>query len=219
MKTIETTCLNVKFPVTGRPETFGELLELASKAGLTEEQLLDKVCGWCLAHVVADEGRDIIREVGPDALGVPFKTKIVKLKDGTENEEDDETIGVWAKRAAAEKGTDLVGLGALLQPFVMDAKDDKGEPLGVLEFSVGGARKRGTGTSGKLGKEVLAQAKAAIDAGRGEDVVSALVARHPDLTFVRDDKGVVTVDSLASAIRENKLRREREDAKLLGLAA
>lgn len=219
MKSIETTSFGVKFRVAGVPETFGELLELGGKAGLTEQQLLDKVNGFFIAHNVNEDGRDVIREVGPDGLDVLFKTEEVKKKNSEGVEEtvtqDAETLGTWAKRAAAAQGTDAAGLALLLQPLVDKAKDDKGADLKDLEFTVGGARKGGAGN--KVGKEVLAQAKATIEAGTSATVVDLLTKRHPDLVFVYDDKGVVTAESLATAIRTNKLRREQEDAKLLGL--
>lgn len=242
MKTIETNSVGVKFNVTGVPDSFGELLEIGQKQGLSEQQLLDKVIGFFVAHVVNEDGRDLVREKGPDAVGVPFKTKTVKKEGEEATEIDDETVGVWAKRAAADKGTDLAGLGALLQSTFATDK---------LEFSVGGVRKGGKGGN-KAGKEVLAQAQAAIDSGTSTSVIALLQKRHPDLVFtfhpegtvlqkvVKDDNGAVvkvkdaedkevdktepvdvsgqvTVESLAAAIRTNKIRREQEDAALLGL--
>lgn len=239
MKSIETTCLGVKFKVTGAPETVGELLELGTKAGLSEQQLLDKIIGYFVAHNVNEDGRTVIRDIGPDGLGVSFKTT-TSTKDGVTTEVDDETIGVWAKRAQAEKGVDSAGLAALLQPLIDKAvvlkEDGQPEtdkagnqiPLNVLEFSVGGARKGGSGAN-KIGKEALAQATASILAGTSEQVVGLLTARHADLVFARYDKdtvlkdaaqkeqtvpaGTVTAESLATAIRTNKLRREQEAAK------
>ena len=123
------------------------------------------------------------------------------------------------KRVQSELGVDAETLAAQLQPHFKDP----------IDFTIGGTRRSGDGQP-KLGKEVLAQASAALRAGKGDVVADMLAQRNPGLTFTRAESdyeieydapteedpkakrkavisaGQVTHESLAAGIRADNQR-------------
>jgi hypothetical protein len=216
MKNITTSVLGFEVPVSGVPEN----LEEAKTAAGGESNLLEGWLNYIRFHRTNTEARAEVADRIAALLGIERKTKQVAAptaKDANNTREDwAESEADFVKRAIAESGRTLADIAPQIMSgdFEMD-----GKPAGPLsiEFAASGSG-RGTGP-GKVAQVYSKSAQQLID--KGPDVynnaITLLQQANPGLNIVIGEDGKPDVVSLASALKSNRDRVEKEANAALGL--
>ncbi len=220
MKNTTTSVLGFEVPITNFPENMAECVTAAGG----EQQVVE---GW-LSYIRFHKTNGVARSEVSDRLealtGIKRKTKNVKAptEANPENtrEEWDETEGVYAKRVIAESGKDVPTLQkSMLDGFTYndsEGKEQTFEPLSV-EFNAQAAER--TGGPKKLAAVYTKAATQIIAAGSEQwtKTIGILKSLNAGMEITMLEDGTPDVESLATAIKTNAYRVEKEANAALGI--
>lgn len=208
MKQITTSVCGFDLPVSGVPENLQEAVQVCGG----EPQAVDIIVNHVKYHRTNTEIRSAISEAITKITGVERETEKVPAPT---KEDPNKTVEKWAEseqthvnRALAEKGLKIA-----------DVAEQVAAAVGVTEFkAVGEPRTAGPGRMAKMYTE---NAQTLINAGQAtwSGAVEKLQQKNPGLTIALDENGVPTVESLAAALKTNRVRVEKEENAALGIAA
>jgi len=208
MKDSTTSTLGCDVPVSGVSTTVPELIEAAGG----EQALIDKVVGWGMAHNVNTVARGLITEALEKITGEGRKTKQkaspTKSDPNNTIEVYDESEQTYTDRVCALKNWTREQMWA-------QVKDD----VGVIAFKLVGEPR--AGGPGRVGKEDAKKAETLLNGGENmwKTAVQLLLQKNPGLEIPFGDDGLPTVETLANAIKVNRIRQAKEADAELGLAA
>jgi hypothetical protein len=208
MKDSTTSTLGLDVPVSGVSTTVAELVEAAGG----EQALVDKVVGWAMAHNVNTTARSLITEALEKVTGESRKTKQkaspTKSDPNNTIEVYDESEQTYTDRVCALKGWSREQLGEAVLPDV-----------GTVPFKLVGEPR--TGGPGRVGKEDAKKAETLLNGGDAmwTQAVQLLLQKNPGLEIPFAEDGKPTVETLANAIKVNRIRQQKEADAELGLAA
>lgn len=207
MKSTTTSVLGFDVPVSGQPETLAECVTAAGG----EQVVADQYVGYSNAHKTNGDARGAVTDALEKITGIKRATETVKSPTKADPnrtvERTSESEQTYRDRVAAELGKSTEELWTMI-------KDE----VGVIPFKcVGEAR---TGSS-RVGKEDSKKAETLLAAGDAmwQQAVSLLTQKNPGLEIALGDDGKPTVESLAAAIKVNRVRIQKEEDASLGLAA
>ena len=219
MKNITTSVLGFEVPVTNVPENLQE--GIASAGG--EGNLLEGWLNYIRFHRTNTEARAEVADRISMLLGVERKTKKVSAPTSKDpnNTRDEwaESEADFAKRAVAESGQTLADIAPqILNGFTatVDGKEIEVDPL-ALEFSATGATR--AGGPRKVAQVYTKSANQLIALGpdKYNTAIAMLEKMNPGSTVARGEDNTPEVESLASILKVNKERVEKEALSALGL--
>jgi hypothetical protein len=208
MKDSTTSTLGVDVPVSGVPTTLPELIEAAGG----EQALIDKTVGWGMAHNVNTVARSLITEALEEITGEARKMrqKASPTKSDPNNtiEVPDESEQTFTDRVCAMQDWTREQMWAAVAPKV-----------GVVPFKLVGEPR--TGGPGRVGKEDAKKAETLLNGGDSmwQTAVKLLLQKNPGLEIPFAEDGKPTVETMANAIKVNRIRQQKEADAELGLAA
>jgi len=208
MKDGTTSTLGVDVPVSGIPTSVAELIEAAGG----EQILIDKVNGWAIAHNTNTEARGRITDALEEVTGESRKTK---QKASPTKSDPNNTIEVYDE--SEQTYTDRVcALKSWTREQMWDAV---GAKVGTVPYKLVGEPR--AGGPGRVGKEDAKKAETLLNGGdkMWQTAVQLLLQKNPGLEIPLQENGQPTVETLANAIKVNRIRQQKEADAELGLAA
>ena len=208
MKDSTTSTLGVDVPVSGVSTTIPELVEAAGG----EQALIDKVVGWGMAHNVNTTARGLITEKLEEITGEGRKTK---QKVSPTKGDPNNTIEVYDE--SEQTYTDRV---CALRNWTREQMwEQVKDGVGVIPFKLVGEPR--AGGPGRVGKEDAKKAETLLNGGdkMWQTAVQLLIQKNPGLEIPFAENGMPTVETLANAIKVNRIRQQKEADAELGLAA
>lgn len=205
MKNSTTSVLGFDVPTSGQPETLAECAEAAGG----EQVVCDQYVGYSNAHKTNGDARGAVVDALEEITGIKRATETVKSPTKADPnrtvEKFSESEQTYADRVRAETGKTTEELWTMIA-----------EKVGVIPFKcVGEAR---TGSS-RVGKEDSKKAETLLASELWTEAVKLLQQKNPGLEIALGEDGKPTVETLASAIKVNRVRIQREEDASLGLAA
>jgi hypothetical protein len=205
MKDSTTSVLGFNAPLSGVPTSLSECVEAAGG----EQPLVDQYVGWVIAHKSNTTIRGAIVEALEKATDIKRAVKQVNRPTKSDPnrmvEEWDESEQTYSDRVRAQTKLPAEELWALI-------KDE----VGVTEFKAVGEPRTG---AGRVGKEDAKSAETLLASDLWKNAVELLTKQNPGLEIALGEDGKPTVETLANAIKVNRLNRDKEQKAALGLAA
>jgi hypothetical protein len=207
MKNSTTSVLGFDVPVSGVVETLPELVEAAGG----EQPVVDLMVGYSNAHKTNTEARGAVVEALEKVTGIKRATENVKSPTKADPnrtvEKFSESEQTYADRVRAETQQTTEQLWTAIASEV-----------GTIPFKVIGEARTG---STRVGKEDAKKAETLLAAGDDmwKQAVQLLTQKNPGLEIALGEDGKPTVETLASAIKVNRVRIQKEEDASLGLAA
>jgi hypothetical protein len=208
MKDGTTSTLGFEPPVSGIPTTLPELVEAAGG----EQILVDKVNGWAIAHNVNTDARGRITDALVELTGIERKTR---SKASPTKSDPNNMIDVWDESEQTYTDRVCAELNQTREQLWPQIKDK----VGVTPFKLVGEPR--VGGPGRVGKEDAKKAETLINGGDAmwKQAVQLLLQKNPGLEIPFAENGMPTVETLANAIKVNRIRQQKEADAELGLAA
>ena len=207
MKDTTTSVLGFDVPVTGQPETLQECVTAAGG----EEKLVKGWTEYIRFHKTNTSARSAVVDAMEEVLGIKRATEQVKSPTKADPNRmvtrPSESEQTFADRAVAQSGK--------TRPEVWDLIKDN---VGSIPFEAQG---EGRGGPGRLAKQDTekAQTLLAAPAEKLAFAIQLLTSKNPGLVIENDDAGKPTIESLATALRTNRQRLQKEADAEMGLAA
>ena len=208
MKDGTTSTLGVDVPVSGIPTTVAELIEAAGG----EQILVDKVNGWAIAHNTNTEARGRITDKLEEVTGETRKTR---QKGSPTKSDPNNTIEVYDE--SEQTFTDRV---CAMKDWTREQMWSAiGVQVGTVPYKLVGEPR--VGGPGRVGKEDAKKAETLLNGGEAmwKQAVQLLLQKNPGLEIPLAESGLPTVETLANAIKVNRIRQQKEADAELGLAA
>lgn len=204
MKNTTTKVLGWDVPVTDQPETLDECITVAKAA---KRDVAEDWLDYIRFHKTNSAARSAVVDALESVLKNERETEMVssptKSDPNRKIEKYSEKEQQYKDRVVAQSGKTAAEVWDMI-------KDTVGSVPFMAEPREGGA--------GRLAKQDTVSAQTLIDSDKWQTAVTMLEQKNPGLKVEIVD-GKPTVESLATALRTNRKRREAEEKAELGLAA
>jgi hypothetical protein len=205
MKNSTTSVLGFDVPTSGQPET---LAECATAAG-GEQIVCDQYVGYSNAHKTNGEARTAVVDALEEITGIKRATETVKSPTKADPkrtiEKYNESEQTYADRVRAETGKTTEELWSMIK-----------DKVGVIPFKCVGEPRTG---ASRVGKEDQKKAETLLASDLWKQANELLLQKNPGLEIAVGEDGKPTLESLANAIKVNRVRIQKEEDAVLGLAA
>jgi hypothetical protein len=205
MKNSTTSVLGFDPPVSGVPENLQECVTVAGG----EQVCCDLLVSYSNAHKTNTDARGTIVEALEKITGIKRATEQVKSPTKADPkrtvEKFSESEQTYADRVRAETGKSTEELWTMI-------KDE----VGTIPFKMVGEPRTG---AGRIGKEDQKKAETLLASDLWKQAHDLLLQKNPGLEIALGEDQKPTVESLANAIKVNRIRVQKEEDAGLGLAA